>query len=146
MVRILGSIILDAIKDASVNLNYYVCQSPLVTPAIEYLQRKNGNVNSMGNFLAECWSQKLPFIEYGLAYFLYNKRKAVFEPILAKDIKPANSVILVRDANCLDKTSQHPFVHWDATLLIFQNRSDIDVARKNYSLDTMNYFAHIKME
>ena len=138
--------LIESINQVDKNISFFMCQSPATTYPIDFLVKCSGNLECLEVYFQECWSKKISMYQLGLEWYLFNNTTGEFNKVSGSETKKQNAVLLVRDSNTLDLTSQHNFLLSEKLLVIFQSRNDIKFLKRNFDPGVSNQFAHFELE
>ena len=142
----ISNTIIESINQTDKEISFFMCQSQVTTAPIDFLLKTCGNLECLENYFKECWRKEISMFQHGLDWYQFNNNTKDFNKVSASDTKKNNAVLLVRDANTLDLTSQHNFLHSEKLLVIFQSRNDMEFLERNFDHGTSNHFTHFEME
>ncbi len=131
----------EAVKQSAHKVDLYICQSGLISYPIDFILWQNKSLDVLENHFNLLWDPEGdPIASYGFEYWKISEDLEM-ERVSASEL-PENSILIVRDANALDrKSSQHSFVHHNR-MVLFHWRDDAEFLRKNADPGTMNHFSH----
>jgi len=138
--------LIESINQTDRNICFFMCQSPITTYPIDFLLENGGNLECLEIYFKECWSREKSMFQHGLEWYLFSNTTGEFTKVSESETKKQNAVLLLRDSNTLDLTSQHNFLFSEKLLVIFQSRNDMKFVKRNFDHGTSNHFEHFEME